>query len=265
MSSSLEKIQKMFSDQLLATSIAPAFLETIHSASPDEAGARFSIYRNNVMSSLTIALGDTYPVIRRLIGADCFNAVASDFVRAYPPNQASLYFYGEQFADFIKKHHGCAHLNYLHDVACLEWCCQQAFHDLDAPVMLIADLQKVDEQYLGDVCLEAHPSVRLLSSAWPIDIIWSENLKEDPDIVDLKTCGDASLLIYRESLTVKVINLEKNTFYFLQNLIAGYAIEKAWLATNESAEELGPQLGYLLGLNIFTNYKITRVDRNGES
>jgi hypothetical protein len=265
MRNSLQKIQKIFSDQLLSQSMDETFLENIYSGSLDEAGMRLSIYRNNVISSLTTALGDTYPVIKRLIGVDCFNAVASDFVRVYPPNHASLYFYGEHFADFIKTHHGCVHLDYLHEVARLEWSYQQAYHEFDAPIMSITDLQKVDEQYLGDVCLEAHSSVRLLSSAWPIHVIWSENLKENPDIVDLKTCGDASLLIYRDSLTVKVINLEKNTFYFLQNLIADYTIEKAWLATDESAEELGPQLGYLLGLNIFTNYKITRVDRNRES
>ena len=62
---------------------------------------RFGVYRNNVIVSLVGALGDTFPVVRRLVGDDFFDAMAGVHVRAHPPASPVLAHYGAGFADWL--------------------------------------------------------------------------------------------------------------------------------------------------------------------
>ena len=253
---SLSEFQLDFKNNLLSEKIDHAFLRDIKQHSPGEAAARITIYRNNVMHSLTEAVGDLYPVVKRLMGDDCFRGVAAEFVRAYPPSQASLSFYGGEFVDFITQHAACAHLHYLRDVARIEWCYHCAFHAPDVPVLSITDLQQVDEQQLGEAVLIAHSSLYLCDSAWPVDVIWEANIQESTEVIHLDEYTPCQLAIYRNGLHVNVISLTLSCFTFLQNLVQGYTIENAWVATEAPLDELGPQLGYLLGLNLFSGIKV---------
>jgi hypothetical protein len=256
MTASLKMFQEMFAAQLLSTDVNYDFLETIKSNSCDEARVRLNVYCNNVLSSLIQALGDTYPVIKRLVGADCFNGVANDFVRSHPPHQASLHFYGEYFAEFIKNHHACEHLAYLSDVARLEWCYQRAVNANDADVISLAEVQTVNTEHLGDLCFTMHPSVYLLSSLWPIHVIWHENTQDKPATIDVSHHCEARLLIFRDKLNGTIINLEQKPFSFLQNIINGHSLENAWLMTDQPIAELGVQLSYLLALPLFVGYQL---------
>ena len=46
---------------------------------------RFSVYRNNVASSLTRALEAAFPTVRKLVGDEFFAAMAVVFLRSHPP------------------------------------------------------------------------------------------------------------------------------------------------------------------------------------
>ncbi|MDP2561168.1 DNA-binding domain-containing protein [Psychrobium sp. 1_MG-2023] len=231
-----------------------------------EAKLRLAIYRNNVIHSLMTALGELYPVVKRLIGDDCFNHAARKFVRNTPPAQAALVFYGQEFSEFIKTFTPCIELEFLADVAALEFFVNQAYHSGDSVLFDPATLSEVAPEQLGNITFSLIPSVTLMRSDWPIDSIWHENLKVQPELVDLSESQPCSLMVYRRDMQVEVVNLDPNCFLFLSRLQQGLPISVAWSEAVGDAKkqgrelpdhELSSMLGYLFGLSIFSRFSLS--------
>ncbi len=231
----------------------------------EEAEDRFAIYRNNVTLSLITAIADTFPVVKRLVGDDCFNAAATTYIRKYPPTQPSLLFYGEDFIEFIKYYPGCDHLQYLGDVAQLEWYYIRVFHAQDSRPMDLEILQQVEPAALGDISFIVRPSVQLMNSDWPVDTIWEANLNAEVATLELSDYSGSYLLFHRQEWQVQVINITAECFNFLSALNKGLSINNAWLFTLEKQEqenrpeinenELTGMLGYLLALELFSEVR----------
>ncbi|MCG7530971.1 DNA-binding domain-containing protein [Psychrobium sp. MM17-31] len=233
--------------------------------SKDEAELRLAIYRNNVMHSLTTALGDLYPVIKKLIGDDCFKAAATEFVRLHPPKHAALLHYGEEFSEFISTFPPCVDLPFLADVARLEFVQNQAYHQADSEVFDPQILGQVPAEQLANVSFSVVDSLYLLDSVWPIDEIWQQNQQQEQQTIDLDNAVAANLIVYREDLAVQMVNLDRNCYVLLSQLISGKAIGVAWQETVNSAQEagrdiddseLGGMLGYLFSLNVFSGFQL---------
>jgi len=270
----LEQYQKLFTENLLTEQLSYQDSENLlghfkamfeESDQCEEAVNRFSIYRNNVILSLSTAIADTFPVVKRLIGDACFNAAAISFVREQPPEQPSLLFYGEGFIDFIKSYPACLDLAYLSDVARLEWNYIRAFHAEDVELLDINTLQQIAPESLQDISFVIHPSVQLMQSDWPVDTIWEENLKADVGTINLQHHSGCHVLIYRQQLQVQVVNLSRECFSFLEALTEGLSIASAWAYTLEKQQssepalddsELSGMLGYLLNMPLFSSLKI---------
>lgn len=250
----LREFQKQFVETLLSEHINTRFLQQLKSNG--EKQKCFSVYRNNTLHSLCEALGDTYPIVKRLVGDVSFKQIALDFVRNNPPTAPSLSYYGENFIHFIKTSTLNNALPYLSDVALLEWYYQYAFHSSDQPTLNIKALQSISTKQLHQIRLIPLTSVNLLSSSFPIDIIWEENLKANIEVIDLDQFTPTHLLIYRPLLEVAIISLQSNTFKLLQGLCQGNTLEAAWKNTTIPIEELSNQLAYLLNLHIFSSYTI---------
>ena len=274
----LDLYQKNFTENLLSkeliTEASAKFLSHITPMfSEDDKGQesadRFTIYRNNVILSLSTAIGDSFPIVKRLIGDECFKSAAIEYVRQYPPVNSSLLFYGEGFIDFIASHPSCKTLLYLGDIARLEWFYIEAFHAGDCPPLLVEELQNISPDDINNVCFNFHPSVRLLQSQWPIDSIWEENLKENVEPLDLDCLPASDLLIYRLDLQVKVVWLTTDCFNFLTALRESNNIAQAWSLTVDQQSpdiqqklddrDLGGMLGYLIGLSLFTSVSIVKT------
>lgn len=133
-----------------------------------EAAQRFAVYRNNVAHSLKTALARRFPVIERLVGAEFFAAMASEFIAAQPPRNPVLAEWGDGFAGWLAGFPPVAGLPYLPDVARLEWARGQAYHAADATPIDPATLPGRDR-------LRLHPSLRLLHLNYPAVSIWAAN------------------------------------------------------------------------------------------
>jgi len=273
----LKQFQQLMNDNLLSVDLDDSSKELLNLFSSkldieddllleDEAQLRLDIYRNNVLHSLSSALGDLYPVIKKLIGDDFFKIIAIEFICKLPPHHAALLHYGEKFSEFIKTFEGCDHLHFLPDVAVLEFYYNQAYHSDDADIFDPQQLSTVAPESLGDVTFSCHPSLKLLKSLWPVDDIWHENQKEIPEIINLDSTEGVNLLIYRLGLNVQLVNLEDNCFVFLKQLVSGKTINQAWAETSSQAvlfkrhldaEDLSGMLGYLFGLEIFTAFNLS--------
>lgn len=267
----MENYQKEFKDFLLVKDKNFPKLLSDDIAVPHEfssskrqefVGSRLSIYRNNVLYSLSEALASLYPVTRRIVGEDFFRALAKDYVLAYPPQDPVLTFYGEYFPEFIAKCENCQHLLYLKDASQLEWHCQCALHGADATIFEPATLSNMDAEALSNLKLTLHPTATFLWSNFPVDQIWEENQKQEVEIINVNESDKCYLLIYRKDLQVQVVNLQPTVYYLLISLDAGKSISDAWELAQKAAgeqalddEEFSNILVYLLGLSVFIQRK----------
>jgi hypothetical protein len=153
--------------------------------------SRLAIYRHHVLTTLTAALKETYPVVRRLVGDGFFAYAADAFVRRHPPDAPCLFEYGAGFAEFLAAFPPCRDLVYLPDVARLEWAMNAALHAEEAPAVDREALGEISAEAITAVTLRLDPSVTLLSSPWPVEGIWRANQPgADPEAtVDLGAGG----------------------------------------------------------------------------
>jgi hypothetical protein len=158
----------------------------------DELGpsARLAVYRHHVLTSLTAVLESTYPVVARLVDPRFFRFAADRYIRAQPPTGPCLFEYGGSFGDFLEAFEPTRHLAYLPDVARLEWAMNVALHAPDAAPIDSAGLR-------SGAAVTLHPSLTLITSPWPIDVIWHAN---QPDATDLTVdlgAGAVRLQVWR--------------------------------------------------------------------
>ncbi len=140
------------------------------------AGRRFDVYRNNVTVSLTEALRQCFPVVRKLVGEDFFTAMAREHLRAHPPISPILMFYGEDMPAFLATFPPVAHLGYLPDMARLELAMRRSYHARDAQPIAAEALGALPPEALLATNFRFAPAVRLIRSDWPIHAIWHANM-----------------------------------------------------------------------------------------
>lgn len=144
------------------------------------AGARYSVYRNNVAVSLTEALATAFPVIQNLIGEENFQKIAAIFLRQDPPTSPLMMHYGAGFPAFLQDFEPLAHIGYLADIARLEHALRQSYHAADSAAADPTILQSLSEDALMACKMRVAPSVRVLSSSWPLVSIWA--YARDPSV-----------------------------------------------------------------------------------
>lgn len=158
---------------------------------------RFSVYRNNVASSLTRALEAGFPTVRKLVGDEFFGAMAVVFLRAHPPKSRMLMQYGDAFPGFLEAFPPVAHLGYLPDMARLDQAMRESYHAADSTPLPEAEFQRLLGEDIVGLRLTLAPSLRLVRSRWPVQAIWAANHEAGPkpvpvaqDVVVLRPAFD---------------------------------------------------------------------------
>jgi Putative DNA-binding domain len=228
---SLRELESSFGSAMLGEPEA-ALLDLI-AADGLTSDARLRIYRNHVLLTLTDSLIATYPVVCRLVDERFFRYAADQYVRSHPPTVPCLFEYGESFPAFLAAFGPCQHLEYLPDVARLEWAINYADHADDADAIDAARLGEIPTDRIGSVKLTLHPSVSFLSSPWPVDRIWRANQSDaDPDATVSLDAGGAQLEIRRLGDDVIFRSLDAATYAFRTALVRGDSLELAVTAAH---------------------------------
>ena len=228
---------------------------------------RFAIYRNNVVFGLIEALGARFPVCRRLLGEECFDAAAALFARQKPPRSPVLHEYGEGFAEFLEAFPPFAEFDYLGDMARLEAALGRAYHAADAAPLAPARLASLAPEALDRSTLTLHPSLELVASSRPVLSIWrAHQAGGPPDISTLEDGEDA--LILRPDLDVETHLLPLGGRVFLTAVLEGRTLGEAIARALRSAAgfDLAAMLTLLLssraivGVNVAPRARCEKVE-----
>ena len=152
-------------------------------------GERLEVYRNNVRGALMDTLRNLYPSVERLVGTECFDAIASQYIEQAPSHSGDLNEYGEELPDFLSGRAELAELPYLADMARVDWDAHVAcLADRTTPFDFAALAQLSPEDHTR-LCFQAHPTVRLRASNYPLYQIW-RLCHEDGNEVSLEAAGE---------------------------------------------------------------------------
>lgn len=199
---------------------------------------RFNVYRNNVALSLINVLGDTFPVVKQLVGEDFFNTLAHHFIKNHLPDTPVMIHYGGDFPDFIDSYEAANSIDALSDVARLEWARNTAYYGADAEPISIEILSGFEEQEIPNLSFTLHPTLTLMQSDKPIISIWSAHQQDNPleHLKHLPVKGEAALIL-RPHLDIVVHSLPSDGFTFVKALSEGVtfgAAVEAAVAVNNS-------------------------------
>ena len=188
---------------------------------------RFNIYRNNVAVSLSDALGQTFPVVKMLVGDEFFAGMAQVYVQQNKPTSPLLMEYGDTFSTFIAAFPPAASIPYLADIALVEYTWLRAYHAADADPATIDVLGIIPEDKLDAITFRLHPSCHLLNSEWPVASIWhahQENVA--PDLSGLQAMPEY-MMIVRPQLDVQISIVSEASYAFADALRSGMTLGAA--------------------------------------
>jgi hypothetical protein len=244
-----ESAQQAFARGLLDPMYAtPSGLRAWNGSDP---ARRFAVYRNNIVVSWIDALADTYPVVRELVGADFFDAMARRYATRHPPADPVLVRYGDGFARFIEDFEPATGLPYLADVARLEWLHVRAYHAADAQALDAADIGRrlFDPQALAGSTLRLDPSVAVLASDHAIVSLWAAH-QGAGDLAGVDPNVAECALVLRQHDGVLVIAVAPETAAFVRCLGDGATLATATATAAASACGSGFDLSGSLALLI---------------
>jgi hypothetical protein len=221
---------------------------------------RLSIYRNTSRTALTNALRLNFPAVQRLVGENFFTAAADTFITREPPQTAWLDLYGEGFPEFLQSFEPAAALVYLPDVARLERAVGRALHASNAKSLKHSQLLDIEPPDRGRVCFTPHPSVSLLFSPFPVDVIWRAVLgRSDDALAAIKlSSGVVRLLVERNAGEIEVTRMDERRWKFTETLLTGHSLSAALAVADDP--DAAAWLAAHLAAGHFSNFALSSTE-----
>lgn len=170
------------------------------------------------------ALLAAYPVIRELLGAPSFSALARALWHAQPPRRGDLAQWGGGLEEFVRASDQLAQEPYLSDVAALEW----ALHQATGAVDQLTDRASFARLMTGDpgrLTLMLVPGCTVVPSSWPVVSILAAHRDRSPGFDELRARLQAGVaetaVVWRAGLQACVRQTTASEATFLVALLAG--------------------------------------------
>jgi hypothetical protein len=218
--------------------------------------ANLAIYRNNADFAFRHALEIAFPVLRRRVGDDYFRQLAALYRQAFPSRSGDLHWAGRSFAGFLTDHLGGGDYAWLADLATLEWACEEAGIECELEAIGPASLGAVAPDDLEHVRFDLQPSLRLISSPFPIFTVWFANQQENAPPVDESVQSERGLVRLRNG-GLEIQTLGSDLFDFLHAIAGGAALGEALQTAALDDRRLAEVLGFLYSRGLVVS---TRLD-----
>jgi hypothetical protein len=137
------------------------------------AETRLGVYIDAYVLRLLEALRTNYPVIHQLLGDDYFDVMACRYLKIYPPQHASIRWFGHHLSDFLKKETPYMNVPSLAELADFEWALRHTIDAADINLVTSEYLQSLAPETWGELAFHLHPSLTILKLDWNVAQIWS--------------------------------------------------------------------------------------------
>lgn len=168
-------------------------IEPLVAGDPRDVGSRLAVYEHAFRARLTEALAASYPVLRKLLGNEAFEAAASACIASEPPTQASIRWYGAH----LHRQLGAKH----EELARWEWLLAEVFDAADDTAMTAADLAAVAAADWPALRLRLHRTVRFFESKTNAVACWKAASEGAPAPAPV-SAAPMSWVVWRRDLTV---------------------------------------------------------------
>jgi hypothetical protein len=202
-----------------------------------------AVYRGNVFGNWAKALAGAFPIVRKLLGEEFFDAMARQYARAHPSRSGDLNRYGDRLPEFVADFPHTADLPYLPDVARMEWLAHRAW--------FAEDPASFDTSALSRIPSERYPALRprlaaacaVLESAWPLGRLWTihQDDYEGAFEVDLDA-GPDRILVHRPRWRAQVLSLSPGDFRFLGGAVRGETLGESLEAAAVVDSQFDPSM-----------------------
>ncbi len=187
--------------------------------------ARMNVYRRTREALHCDALAGAYPVVKRLVGAAFFDALAQRYAVSHPSRSGNLGRFGAALPQFLGADPHAAPLAYLPDLARLEWALHEAEVAPDPAPFDFAALARVPAERHGELRFELQEGARVVRSAHPIFALWEAN-QEGRDGTPQGGWEAQDALVLRDGAGV-ACRLLGGEAALLERLAAGTALAEA--------------------------------------
>lgn len=151
---------------------SPAVTAEIHGDGRLGAADRLEVYARMYGARLVDVLGEDYPRVAAILGAEAFADIAHEYVATHPSTHPSLRWFGRGFADFLAATTERALPACLADLARLEWTRLAVFDAPDSGLLDLEILRNVPPDGWASLRLPLVPALEVLHVAWPVHRIW---------------------------------------------------------------------------------------------
>lgn len=174
------------------------------------------VHYDNYFHNLTAALKHHYPMTQVLLGHDFFDMLCIQYINNYPSLSPELQHYGSYFSTFLMQHPRMTALEYVSDLARLEWACQAL--PAEDEFFTCEDLLAINEGDYDKIHVELNPSVRLISSQYPLMKLIAYCKTEAPSPFEI-TIDPCHLLIMNTKKEVTILSLTDGEASFFNDLL----------------------------------------------
>lgn len=224
--------------------------------------ANLAIYRNNAEFAFRKALEIAFPVLRRRVGDDYFRQLAASYRKAFPSRSGDLHWAGRSFAEFLDQHLRDGDYAWLADLARLEWACEEAAIAAELAATEAASLAGFAPEDLERLRFGLQPSLRLMSSAFPIFSVWFANQSENAPPVDQSAQSEQGMVRARNGeLEVQVLGADVHAY--LEATMGGAKLADAMQAAALDERRLVEVLSFLFSKGLVVSTTLEEDVREG--
>ena len=220
---------------------------------------RVAIYRANMVAAADKALSAAYPVIRQVVGAEFFHALAREYQRGTPSTSGDLFDYGATFAPFLATFEHTRDMPYLPDLARLEWAAHRAYGAADGAAWDPAALMAVGGDDQGAIRFDWSPGTAVIESAYPIVRIWTIHQPGFDGEFGVDWGVAERALVARDGFAVTVGALTAGEAAFMARSLGGASLADASSAAlqADAAFDLGALLARAIGANLIGGFTLS--------
>ena len=171
--------------------------------------ALLNIYRNAYCARLVEVLGNDYPALKAMMGAEPFAAMGKAYVAAHPSRHASARWVGGKLAQFLREDPNHKSEPALAAMAAFEWAQAGAFDASDIEPATFAQLAAIPIESWPGLRFRFTPSLRRLTLAFDVPSLWLAIIEgRSGDAPLTANPREAEWLIWRAWLEVRFRPLE---------------------------------------------------------